>query len=376
MWRILRRRAGKGLTRDAVRWGYRLFLDREPESDAVVRGHLQSCESIPDLRRFLLSSPEFLAKSPEVRREAATWGYRLFLDREPESEEVVELCATAAGSTRDLRRILLSSEEFQTRNPGGAAADTLSGVVIAELPFGRRLFVDLRDATIGRPILTGEFERRETEWVLANVKPGDHAVDLGANLGYFTILLATCVGPGGHVTAIEPIPSLTRLLLRSLAENGFEAIVTVYERAAGDHEGPIELVHLPLEAGARSSGGSHLVTAEGAPAGHQLVTARMSRLDDLPLPARIRFVKMDVEGSEDLAFAGGRRFFREHRPVMLCELHPAQIARVGRLTPAAFVKSIEDMGYEVCDLAEPSVRGATLATSGRIRTLLCQPKRT
>ena len=301
-------------------------------------------------------------------------GLSPLLDREPESEDVVTLCATAAGTSRELRRILLSSEEFRSRNPAGAGGDTLSGVVIAELPFGRRLFVDLRDAAIGRPIITGEFERLETAWVLANVGPGDHAVDVGANLGYFTILLASCVGPQGHVTAVEPIPSLTRLLRRSLAENGFEAIVTVHEVAAGDREGPVDLVHLSLDEGARNSGGSHLATAEGAPPGHRLVSARMSRLDDLGVPARVRFVKMDVEGSEDLVFAGGRRFFREHRPFVLCEMHPGQIARVGRLTPAAFVKTIEDAGYEVCDLAEPSVRGSALAASGRIRTLLCRPK--
>ena len=375
MWKLFRRRpSGKVPTPDAVRWAYRLFLDREPESDEVVRCHVERCGSVRELRNAFLRSPEYLALEPESWREAVTWGYRLFLDREPESDDVVALCATAAGTSREIRRIFLSSDEFRVRNPAGAGGDTLSGVVLAELPFGGRLFVDLRDAAIGRPIITGEFERLETDWIRANVGPGENAVDVGANVGYFTILLASRVGTAGHVTAIEPIPSLTRLLRRSVAENGFGAIVTVHEEAAGDRAGSVDLVHLTLDAGARNSGGSHLLTAAGIPPGHQIVAATMCRLGDLPLPGRVSFVKMDVEGSEDLVFAGGRRFFREHRPVVLSEMHPGQIARIGRRTPAGFITTIEESGYDVCDLADPSVTGAALVASGRIRTLLCRPK--
>jgi len=366
--------SGSSLTPEAVRWAYRLLLDREPESDAVLRDQLKRHSSLTELRRALLWSPEYRAKGPDSWREAVTWAYRLFLDREPESGEVVELFSAAAGTSRELRRIFLSSDEFRALNPGGPGGDMLPGVVIAELAGGERLFVDLRDTAIGRTIITGAFEPGETEWVRANVSAGDHAVDVGANIGYFTVLLASRVGPSGRVTAIEPIPSLTRLLRRSLGENRFEDRVTVLENAAGDHAGPVELAHLSLDAGARNSGGSHLVGAAKAVTGSEIVNATMVRLDDLAWPARVSFVKMDVEGSEDLVFAGGSRFFREHRPRILCEFHPAQIGRVGRLTPAAFVRAIEDAGYDVRDLAEPAARGEALAASDRIRTLLATPK--
>ena len=71
------------------------------------------------------------------------------------------------------------------------------------------------------------------------------AIDVGANFGYYTILLGALVGEAGHVLAIEPAPETAAMLRRSVALNGFEGFTTVIEAAAGAGEASEALLFVP-----------------------------------------------------------------------------------------------------------------------------------
>src|SRR5712671_2327873 len=92
-----------------------------------------------------------------LTREHVVWAYRLLLDREPESEEVIGPKLAGSRDTAELRRHLMTSAEFQQRNRDYAHTNDRT-VVITEIDGGARLFVDLSDHVIGLNIVRGRYE--------------------------------------------------------------------------------------------------------------------------------------------------------------------------------------------------------------------------
>ena len=141
------------------------------------------------------------------------------------------------------------------------------------------------------------------------VHPGDVVYDVGANVGYFTLLAARLATPAGHVYAFEPIVANIRSLRRNLELNDVRH-ATVVESAVGDDCAPVR-----MSLGATNAD-SHL--AEDGP---QLVP---STTVDVFVCAGHRpptLVKIDVEGAENLVLKGMRDTLSAHRPVVVCEVH-------------------------------------------------------
>jgi FkbM family methyltransferase len=98
-----------------------------------------------------------------------------------------------------------------------------------------KMFTDAADGGIApHLLLDGYWEYWVTEFVCRNVARGERAMDVGAVYGYYTVLLADLVGPGGRVTAFEPNPWLHWLLLRNVVVNGLGDIVAARREAATD----------------------------------------------------------------------------------------------------------------------------------------------
>ena len=98
---------------------------------------------------------------------------------------------------------------------------------------GSKMFVDPRDEGIAMFLVTdGVFDPHETELVRGMLEPGMVVADIGANIGYYTLIAARCVGEGGQVYAFEPVPSNYELLARSIKANGYGA-------GSGVQHGPV-----------------------------------------------------------------------------------------------------------------------------------------
>src|SRR5438067_47506 len=126
-----------------------------------------------------------LAADQGLTREHVVWAYRVLLDRDPESEDVIGPKLAGSRGTRELRHHLMTSAEFQDKNRDYAHANDRT-VVIKEVdtPSGTfRLFVDLADHVIGLNIIRGRYETDEISFVKAVLKPGDNAIDVGAHIG-------------------------------------------------------------------------------------------------------------------------------------------------------------------------------------------------
>ncbi len=293
-----------------------------------------------------------------LTRDHIVWAYRILLDRDPESEAVIAPKLRGYQSTRQLRADIVTSREYQEKNRDFAQANDRT-IVIKELNGGLRLFVDLSDHAIGLPIVRDQFEQSELAFVRHLVKPGDHVLDLGAHVGFFAIHLAALVGPAGTVTAFEPFEENAELLERSVRENGFGDRVRLERAAVTRSTGRVPLT---FATETLNSGGAFVVTDGRAVEGHAVRHVRGVALDELTLPRPIAFMKMDVEGAEPFVIEGASRLIAEDRPIILSELHADQLARVSGRTTDDFLWALRRINYRAFRV-EGGVRGAELTVA-------------
>lgn len=200
---------------------------------------------------------------------------------------------------------------------------------------GRALYVDPRDEQIGAALAAGDAHEPHVARALrTHLASGDVVLDVGANLGVFSLLAAACVGPTGRVIAVEPLAANRALLARSAQDNGFGQIQLI-AAAASDASGTLELRTHP------STSNSARPAAAGArlrAAGGSTVTVPALALDEvLAGLARLDLVKVDIVGMEPLALRGLERTLRRLRPVLLTEFHPWAIERASAGDPRAFL---------------------------------------
>jgi FkbM family methyltransferase len=287
-----------------------------------------------------------------LSRDTVAWAYRILLDREPESDDVLLPKMRAYNTTRELRHDMVTSDEYQQKNRDFAHSNERN-LVVKEIAPRLRLWVDLADHAIGLNVIRGRYELNELDFIRATVRPGQHVVDCGAHIGYFAMHLADAVGPTGSVTAFEPFGANAECLERSIRENGFEARVRLERAAVGAVAGTLPLVYAPNTI---NSGGAFLQGTGVVPDGHATTSVPVVALDTLQLRRPVAFIKADIEGAEPLAFRGADRLLREDRPVILSELHPLQLSRVAGITPAAFIAEMRERGYR-CHLLGAGVAG-------------------
>jgi FkbM family methyltransferase len=185
----------------------------------------------------------------------------------------------------------------------------------------------LRDAGIWEP--------PETRYFRAILRPGQTFVDVGAHVGYFSVLAAKCVGPTGTVIAIEPEARNLDLLHRNLARNRCTNSLVV-PFAAHSMNGSMSLA-LDEE----NRGGHRLV-----PLGLAATTVRCARLDEL-LPDSIDVVKIDVQGYDHEVIAGLERTLAANpQMIVVAELSLSELDRRG-LKPEVVLAGYEALGFTI-----------------------------
>jgi FkbM family methyltransferase len=181
----------------------------------------------------------------------------------------------------------------------------------------------------------------------AHLQPGDTFYDIGANLGFFSVLAARLVGDQGRVYAFEPVPDNARLIEHNARRNNFEQI-TVYEKAVSNVTGAGELRQ------AHHVGGSALSTVAPPPDLKGLIPVALVTIDELVAGgacAPPSLVKIDVEGAELAVLQGMEQTIRQHRPLILCEIDDGDaVAYATKMT--ACTAFLQACGYEIRPLAD------------------------
>lgn len=237
---------------------------------------------------------------------------------------------------------------------GAAAGDELRP---ARLPDGSRVECDLRDQVQQQMYFQGVYERTEAFLFARLVRPGGTVVDAGANVGQYTLLAASGVGPTGAVHSFEPVPATFARLDRHFRRNGRDRVTA--NRAALWHE-PGEVI-LRLPAGETGNDGSYTVGATG-PDG-PAVTAPAVRFDDYAAEhriGRVDLVKLDIEGAEWPALRGMPRTLARDRPLILAEVNRRACRRLG-YDPRELWTLLGGLGYTAWAVGRSAARWRRLA---------------
>jgi FkbM family methyltransferase len=162
-----------------------------------------------------------------------------------------------------------------------------------------------------------DYEPETFSFLRANLKEGQTALDVGAHIGLFSVVMARLVGASGHVFSFEPTPLTNKVLKETVRLNRCEEIVEVRAEAVSNKTGTATF----YDTGHAASNANSLVKGEKSRGGLEVKT---TSIDDFA-GARglsVNCIKIDVEGAELHALRGGARTFAEHRPVVSLGLHP------------------------------------------------------
>lgn len=207
--------------------------------------------------------------------------------------------------------------------------------------YGHHMRLDPDDRHL-TPLLgdCGSHETFETELILSNIHPGDTVLDIGANIGYYTLLFARLVGPQGRVFAFEPDPRNFALLKLNVRQNGYTN-VTLVPKAVAAKAGHVRLYR------SQENRGDHRIYDSNE--NRESVDVETMVLDEYFAddPGRIDFVKMDIQGAEASAMEGMQNILTRNRQVRIAtEFWPRGIRLCGN-DPERFLRGLLQLGFHV-----------------------------
>jgi len=184
---------------------------------------------------------------------------------------------------------------------------------------GDRIYIDPRDHGCGMNLLTeGKYEENEIGVFRSFLHPGAVVLDIGANYGYYSLVSAPYIRPGGRVVSFEPNPHMFDLLSASVYLNGYTDVITPVRCGAFDDNATLKFAVDPS-----GPGGARVVDNDYTPHAKEVViSVPVVKIDDfLPPDAIVDVVKLDVEGRERHVLEGMRHIIaRSPNIIILMEL--------------------------------------------------------
>jgi FkbM family methyltransferase len=225
--------------------------------------------------------------------------------------------------------------------------------VVVEGPDGARFFVPHLADPIGFHLLVdGQYERETAEFILGRLSPGDVFVDVGANIGVFTVPAASRVGPRGRVLAVEPSPPVFSYLRRNIRLNRLGNVLALAVAASDDNRAEVPFYAAPAE---KFGMGALAPQFDQPPC-----TVSTRTLDALVADAgidRVAVLKVDVEGHELGVFRGCRMLLeRSSGPAVVFEFCDWAERRFPG-APGEAQEFLSSLGYRIWRLRNRS-RGA------------------
>lgn len=192
----------------------------------------------------------------------------------------------------------------------------------------------------------GTYEPELAEAVREFVRPGMTVYDVGANIGYVSLLLAQAAGPTGRIFAFEALPANAERIRRNIELNHLAGRIQLVPQAVADRSAELTFyVH-------QSVGMGKVAGSAGRPAEQYQAEIQVQSLslDEFVYQQRNpapQIIKMDIEGGEVLALPGMKRILQEHHPALLLELHGPESEKVAweTLTAAGYSLRAMQSGY-------------------------------
>jgi len=198
----------------------------------------------------------------------------------------------------------------------------------------------------------GYYEKPVGNMLKKLLLPGRTFIDVGANIGYFSLLAAQHC-PGAKIISLEPVSNSYKALLENIALNKFESIEAL-NFAAGDKE-ETSTIYLSAD---DNTGMSSLQQPENYSGKSEMV--KVTRLDQLATDLKLTsvdVVKIDVEGNELAVLKGMKHIMENFKPAILLELNPQTLSRFG-VQPADVLDYIKNLSYQpfILSVKKPPVK--------------------
>ena len=249
---------------------------------------------------------------------------------------IATLMLRLPASIRSIRRMPILGSVLHTLSHRILASDQKVWAQVEAGP-AEGIWLELNPRT-GQNYMRGETEKVSQAAVAERLRPGDVFYDLGANLGFFSLLAARIAGPTGSVFSFEPDVQIAERLRRNAARNGLSNIVVV-EMGVWSASGTLNFITSDSTSPDRGVG-----RFQPDDAGSAGIQTRCVSLDDFirnaPPP---RAIKCDVEGAEIEVFRGAAELLSTYQPWILCELHSRENDRAWRELIAGFGYSFESV---------------------------------
>lgn len=221
-----------------------------------------------------------------------------------------------------------------------------SGIVLVTV-MGHKMYVDSSDVGVGQPLLLFRaYNIVQTNHFKAQVKKGMAVLDVGANIGYFTLIAASLVGEEGKVVAFEPEPSHFGLLNRNVKANRYNN-VTLVQKAVSNKTEEVKLFLQKNNLAAHQIWDPH--------DGSQFVTVPAITLDEYCENENLKkvdFIKIDVQGAEGAVLQGMRSIMDENRALkIVMEFWPAGMTAFG-IDPKECINELTSRGFMLFDVNE------------------------
>lgn len=175
------------------------------------------------------------------------------------------------------------------------------------------------DHFVGNVIsLTGDYEAYETSIILNNIKKGDTVVDIGANIGFHTILFANKIGPQGKVYAFEPDPVSYKILLKNIKANNFKNVIAS-PLAISNKKAVLNLYK------SKDNYGDNRVYSSDISSTN--LTIKADSLDNffsdlITKGKKISLLKIDTQGFEPFVIQGAKKLIKKYKPILFFEYWP------------------------------------------------------
>jgi len=241
--------------------------------------------------------------------------------------------------------------------------------LLAVPEFEGQFRIDVRSHLFSRLILDGSYEPEIAQICLAHMDRGRDAIDIGANIGFFSVLIGKHLSAGRRVLAVEPTTNALGKLHRNIDGNGIRSKTIVYEGVASSEPGQVTINTIAGKEEYSSLGPLDHPSIRGEVSESYSVPA--STVDTLIGQFHLDpgFMKIDVEGAEHLVLMGARNTLLTHRPVILSELTDS-LLRQNQSSSAQVIEYLNSLGYDVINPFDRS----SPAGSRDFETILCLPR--
>lgn len=208
---------------------------------------------------------------------------------------------------------------------------------------GFKMFLNSKDqGEVKDILLRGVYDKLETDIIGGSVSDGDTVLDIGAHIGYFTLILARAVGDHGKVFAFEPEPENFRFLSKNIEINKCQNVI-LENLALSFGAGKTKLFLDKSNLGNMSL--SNLNIPQKSLAGYVEVESMALDKYVSKIGNKVSFIKIDVQGAEGLVFSGASNLLQNQKPTILLELWPYGLRNNGT-DPLKFLKDLENLGYK------------------------------